>query len=96
MGSCVDEESSSSSSVAFGKVLSSADANGVITCLRLVGESQVDALWKRLSFPPYVQASFSSLGPQFVACLDRDQGVMNSIYWPEIHISEGLRFPLPP
>ena len=26
----------------------------------------------------------------------RDRGVMNSIYWPEIHINEGLRFPLHP
>ena len=26
---------------------------------------------------------------------DGDMGGMNSIYWPEIHISEGLRFSLP-
>ena len=31
-----------------------------------------------------------------MAYRDGDRGVMNSIYWPKIHISEGLRFPLLP
>ena len=39
VGSCVDEESSSSSSVAFGKVLLRADANEVTTWLIPIGES---------------------------------------------------------
>ena len=36
-----------------------------------------------------------SSGPCVVVCMDEDHGEMNFIYWPEIHISEGLRFPLP-
>ena len=36
------------------------------------------------------------IGPQFAACTDMDRGRMNYIYWSEIHINEGLRFPLPP
>ena len=31
-----------------------------------------------------------------MACTDGDQGVMNSIYWLEIHINKGLRFPIHP
>ena len=96
MGSCVDEESSSSTYGASGEVLSCAEANGVITWVRLIRESWVNALWKRFSFLPHVQVSFSTLGPQFVACTDGDQGVINFIYWPEIHISKGLRLPILP
>ena len=80
VGSCMEKESSSSSSGVSGEVLLHVEANKVINWIRLVGESQADALWKRFSFPPYVCASFLSLGPQFVACMDRDRGVMNSIY----------------
>ena len=86
VGSYGDEESSSSSSRAFGEVLSHADANGVINWLRLIGESRANAFWKRFSFPPHVRVSFSTLGSQFMACTDGDQGVMNSIYLSEIHI----------
>ena len=72
VGSCGDEESSSSSSGSFGDVLSRTDANGVLTWLRPIGESRADAFWKRFSFPPHVRVSFSTLGPQFVACTDGD------------------------
>ena len=75
---------------------SHADANRVITWLRPVGESRANAFWKIFSFPPHVWVSFSTSGPQFVACTNGDLGVMNFIYWPKIHISEGLRLPLPP
>ena len=37
-----------------------------------------------------------SSGPRVAVCMDKDHGEMNFIYWSEIHISEGLRFPLPP
>ena len=36
------------------EVLSRADATGVITWLKLDGESRADALWKKFSFPYYV------------------------------------------
>ena len=75
---------------------SHADAKGVITSLRPVGESRANVFWKIFSFPPHVRVSFSTSGPQFVACTNRDLGVMNFIYCPKIHISEGLRLPLPP
>ena len=52
MGSCMDKESSSSSSGVSREVLLHVEANRVITWIRLVGESQADALWKRFSFPP--------------------------------------------
>ena len=94
MGRSMDKESSSSSFGASGEVLSCPETNEVITWIRPFEESWADAFWKRFSFPPYVCASFSSLGPQFVACNDGDRGVMNFIYWLEIHINEGLRFPL--
>ena len=80
VGSCVDEESSSSSFETSKEVLSCADANIVITWIRPVGESREDAFWKRFYFPLYVSVSFSSSGPQFVAYTNRDRGVMNSIY----------------
>ena len=76
--------------------LSRADATRVITWLRPIGESRVDAFWKKFSFPPNVQVSFPSSRPHYVDCMDEDWGGMNSIYWPKIHISEGLRFPFPP
>ena len=94
VGSCGDKESSSSSFREFEEVLSHTEANRVITWLKPVRESQADALWKRFSFPPHVRVSISTLGPHFVDCTDGDRGTMNSIYWLEIHISEGLRFPL--
>ena len=78
------------------EALSRADATGVIMWLKPVGESRADAFWKKFSFPPNVRVSFPSLGPHYVDCTDGDRGGMNSICWPEIHISEGLRFPLPP
>ena len=76
--------------------LSRADATGVIMWLTLVGEFRADAFWKKFSFPPNVRVSLPPLGPHYVDCMDGDWGGMNSIYWPEIHISKGLRFPLPP
>ena len=93
VGSRLDKELPSTLS---GEVLSSTNATGVITWLKPIGESRADAFWKKFSFPPYVRVSFSSSRPQFVACKDEDRGIMNSIYWLEIHISEGLRFPLHP
>ena len=74
VGSCMGEESTSNSFGAFEEVLLCADTNRVITWIRPIGESRVDAFWKRFSFHPCVRASFSSLGPQFVACTDGDQG----------------------
>ena len=50
--SCGDEESSSFSFGTFGEVLSCADANGVLTWLKLVGEPRADSFWKRFSFIP--------------------------------------------
>ena len=70
VGSCADEESSSSLFVAFGEVLSHTDANGVISWFRPIEESREDALWKRFSFLLYVRVSFLSFGPQFVAHKD--------------------------
>ena len=93
VGSHVDEGLSSTS---YRDALSSVDATGVITWLRLVGESRVDTFWKKIFFPPNVRVSFPSLGPRFVNCIKENRGGMNFIYWSEIHISEGLRFPLPP
>ena len=37
----------------------------------------------------------NTMGPQFMTYMDDDRGEMNTVYWPEIHIGEGLRFPLP-
>ena len=96
IGSFGDEESSSSSARVSGEVLSRVNANGVLKWLRPVKESRANAFSKRFAFPLHVRVSFSISGSQFVACTDGDRGVTNSIYWPEIHISEGLRFPLPP
>ena len=93
VGSRVDEEPPST---LYREVLSRVDATGVITWLRPVREFRADAFWKKFSFPSYVRVSFSLLGPQFVACMDGDRGIMNSIYWLEIHISKGLRFPIHP
>ena len=44
VGSYMGEESSSSSSGAFGEVLSHANANGVITRIRPIRKSRADAL----------------------------------------------------
>ena len=49
VGSHMDEGSSSTS---YEDVSLCVDAIGVITCLRPVGESRVDAFWKKFSFPP--------------------------------------------
>ena len=88
VGSCMDEESSSSS-FGFPKRFSHAPtltkSSLGLKPLRSLG-------W----MPSYVRASFSSLGPQFVVGTNGGRGVINSIYRPEIHISEGLRFPFLP
>ena len=57
VGSRMDEGSSSTS---YEDVSLRVDVIGVITCLRPVRESKVDAFWKKLSFPPNAQVSFSS------------------------------------
>ena len=62
VGSCGDEESSSSSSGAFGEFLSCMDANRVLTWLRLIGDSWANAFYKRFSFIPHVWVSCSTLG----------------------------------
>ena len=80
VGSCVKKKLSSFSYGAFEEVISHVDANRVITWIRPIKESWADAFWKRFSFPSYVCVSLSSLRPQFVAYMDRDRGVMNSIY----------------
>ena len=81
---------------AFGEVLSLTDPNGVITWLKHVGEPRANAFWRKYSFPPQVRFAFPSSSSQFAACTNMVLGQMNCIYWPKIHISEGLRFPLPP
>ena len=93
VGTRVDKGPSSTS---YEDVPSRVDATGVITWLRLVGKPRVDVFWKKISFPPNVRVSFSSSRPHFTDCTEEDRGEMNFIYCPEIHISEGLRFPLPP
>ena len=92
VGCCVDEDLHSKSKEA----LLHADATGVITWLRLVGESRAYSFWKKFSFPSNVRVSFPSSRPHYVDCMDKALGGMNSIYWPEIHISERLRFLFPP
>ena len=72
------------------------DAAWAITWLRSVGESRANTFWKKFSFPPNVRALFSSMGPLFATCMEEDRGGMNFMYWSEVHISEGLRFPFPP
>ena len=67
--------------------VSASSITGVITWLKPVREFRADAFWKKFSFPPS--------GPHYVDCMKGDRGGMNSIYWPKIYISEGLRFPLP-
>ena len=84
-----------SSSTPFEDVPSRVNANGVITWLRPVGEARTYAFWRQFSFPPNVRVSFPSIGPHFMDRTNEVRGVMNFIYLPEIHISEGLRFPLP-
>ena len=54
------------------EVLSRADAIGVITWLKSVGESRADAFWKKFIFPPNVRVSFLSSGPQFANCTEED------------------------
>ena len=76
---------------AFEEVLSYVDPNSVITWLKPFGELRANAFWRKYSFPPQVRVAFPSLGSQFAACTDMIRGQMNCIYWPEIHISEGLR-----
>ena len=85
-----------SSSTLFEDVPSRVNANGVITWLRPVEEARTYAFWRKFSFPPNVRVSFPSTRPHFMDRTDEDRGVMNFIYWLEIHISEGLRFPLLP
>ena len=38
--------------------------------------------------------SFPSFKPQLLNCTVEDRGGMNFIYWTEVHITKGLRFPL--
>ena len=92
-GSYAGEEISSSS---FGDVPSRVDAIGVITWLRLIGEAQADVFWKRYPFLPNVWVLFPSSWPHLVAYTVEDRGGMNFMYWSKVHISEGLRLPLPP
>ena len=56
----VDEESPST---LFSEVLSRANATRVIMWLIPIEEYRANAFWKKFSFPPYVQVSFSSSGP---------------------------------
>ena len=70
------------------------DASRVITWLKPVKETRTDALWSKYSFPPNVRVFFPLLGPQFVVGTEEDRGMMNFIYWLEVHINNGLRFPL--
>ena len=94
LGSYADEEISSSF---FEDVPSRVDVV-VFIRLRLVGEAPAYAFWKIYSFPPNVWVSFPSLSSHFTTYTEEDRGGMNSMYmyWLEVHISEGLRFPLPP
>ena len=92
VGCCVDEDLPST----YEEALSCADATRVITWLRPIGESRADAFWKKFSFPPNVRVSFPFSRPHYVDYTNEDRGGMNSIYWPKIHINEGLRFPFPP
>ena len=56
------------------------DATGVLMWLKPIGESRVDAFWKKFSFPPNIWVCFPSSGPHYVDCTDGDRGGMNSIY----------------
>ena len=47
-----------------------ADATGVITWLRFVGEFSTYAFWKEFSFPPNIRVSFPPPGPHYVDCTD--------------------------
>ena len=40
----------------------------------------------KYSFPPSVRVSFTSSRPQSADFIEEDQGGMNFIYWPEVHI----------
>ena len=93
VGSRMDEDLSSTSSEDDSLRV---EAAGVITWLILVGESRANAFWKKFSFPPNVRVSFSSSRPRFATCTEEERGGMNLIYWSEVHINEGLRFPLLP
>ena len=92
VGHPANEDLHSKSEAALSRV----DAARVITWLRPIREFRVDAFWKKFSFPPNIRVSFPSSGSHYVDCTDGDRGGMNSIYWMEIDISEGLRSPLPP
>ena len=56
----------------FEEVLSCEDATRVITWLRPVRESRVDAFGKKVSFPPNFRVSFPSTGPHFLDCTNED------------------------
>ena len=75
--------------------MSSFGSEGAPSYLNAAGEVWINALWRKYSFPPKVRVSFPPPGPEFVASIEEDRGGMNYMYWLEIHISEGLRFPLP-
>ena len=72
------------------------DVVGVITWLKPVEEARADAFSKKYSLPPNIRVSFPSSRAQFVTSMEEDRGRMNFMYWLEVHINEGLRFPLPP
>ena len=88
LGSNADEDLPSSSS--------RVNVVWVIMWLRPIREPRTDAFWKKFSFPPNARVFFSSSRPRFVTCTKEDREGMNFMYCPKVHISEGLRFPLPP
>ena len=66
----------------------------VKTWLKLVRNAWADTFWKKYSLLPNVHVSFPSSKPQSSDYKKDDQGGMNFIYYPEVHIIIGLRFPL--
>ena len=82
--------------LASKEVIFHTDPDGIITWLKHVGEPRIDAFWMKYFFPPQFCVALPSLASQFTAFTDMVRGQMNYILWSKIHISEGLRFPLPP
>ena len=68
------------SSTSSKDVPSLVDTTRVIMWLRPVREPQVDAFWKKFSFPSNVWVYFSSSGPHFINCTEEDRGGINFIY----------------
>ena len=77
MGSWVEEGPFSTSAE---DPLSCVDATRVITWLRPVGKSRVDAFWKKFSFPLNVQIYFSFLETSFCRLYERGSR------WNEFHL----------